>query len=216
MTCPNMEEEKRLWDVGYRFIAGLDECGRGSLVDDVVAACVLIPFKWSPIEGLKDSKKLSAGRREYLAKLISKECIYGIGSASAEQIDEIGIHKATEVAMIRAIQNITANKSHIDFILIDGPISLEIDVPHKGIIKGDNRCCVIAAASIVAKTYRDRQMVLLAEQYPEYGLDKNKGYGTKEHLTAIKSHGISRLHRKSFRPCMVKQDPKKGKEGELV
>lgn len=201
MTYPNMEEEKRLWDVGYRFVAGVDEVDRGSLFGDVVAAAVLIPFKWFPIEGLRDSKKLSAQKREYLAKLISGECIYGIGSASAKQIDEIGIHKASEVAMIRAIQNITANKSHIDFLLVDGPISLEIDIPNKGIVKGDNRCCVISAASIVAKTYRDRQMILLAEQYPEYGLERNKGYGTKEHLTAIKAYGISRLHRQSFRPC---------------
>lgn len=204
MTFPNLEEERRLWEIGYRFVAGVDECGRGALISDVVAGCVLIPCKWEPIEGLRDSKKLSVGKRESLAKIISEECIYGIGSASPKEIDEIGIHKATEVAMIRAIHNITANKSHIDFLLIDGPISLEIDIPHKGVIKGDNKCCVISAASIIAKTYRDRQMVLLAEQYPEYGLDGNKGYGTKEHLAAIKAYGISKLHRKSFRPCREK------------
>ena len=205
MTYPNLEEEKRLWEVGYRFVAGTDEVGRGSLFGDVVAAAVLIPFKWSPIEGLKDSKKLSAQKREELAKIISEECIYGIGNATPIEIDEIGIHKASEKAMVRAVYNITATKSHIDFLLVDGPISLEIDVPNKGIVRGDNKCCVIAAASIIAKTYRDRQMILLAEQYPQYGLERNKGYGTKNHLNAIKAYGISRLHRKSFRPCQKKQ-----------
>ena len=103
--------------------------------------------------------------------------------------------------MVRAVYNITATKSHIDFLLVDGPISLEIDVPHKGIVRGDTKCCVISAASIIAKTFRDQQMILLSKQFPQYCLDSNKGYGTKDHLSAIKAYGISRLHRQSFRPC---------------
>ena len=204
MTYPNLEEEKRLWDSGYRYVAGVDEVGRGALISDVIAAAVLVPFKWSPIEGLRDSKKLSAEKRRKLAKIISENCIYGIGNATPEEIDRIGIHKASEKAMIRAVYNIITSKSHVDFLLVDGPIDLEISIPNKGIVRGDNKCCVISAASIIAKTYRDNQMILLAEQYPEYGLDKNKGYGTKEHLNAIKAYGISRLHRRSFRPCQEK------------
>ena len=138
MILPTLEKERGLWRIGYKFVAGVDEVGFGCCAGPVVAACVLIPLYWEPVANLKDSKKLSPKQRAYIAKEISGECIYGIGYATAKEIDELRIDRAARKAMVRAIINVTSEKANIDFILIDGPINLEIDIPNTGVIKGDS------------------------------------------------------------------------------
>jgi len=191
--------------------AGVDECARGSLIYDVVAACVVMPFKYEDNKYLeiKDSKKLSAKKRNELAIYIKNTAItYGIGTASCDEIDEINILQATYKAMHRAINE--AYKKHpFNNLKIDGPnfksyIPPGIDsepMIHECIIKGDSKYLSIAAASIIAKDYHDNKIKELVEQNPElekYGLLDNQGYGTVKHRNAIKEHGVTKWHRKTF------------------
>lgn len=182
---------------GFSVIAGVDEVGRGPLAGPVVAgACVLPSGKVFP--GINDSKKMSpTARRKVRDMLLSDADVYcGIGVVSVERIDEINILEATKEAMVQAIANLAVDP---DFLLIDG-LYLPHKIPCNKIIKGDAKSASIAAASIVAKEYRDDMMRQLHQHYPEYGFDQHKGYGTKAHLRALKMFGPCACHRKSFAP----------------
>lgn len=187
-------------------IAGVDEAGRGPWAGPVVAgAVVFFNRKINPVllNSLDDSKKLSAKKREELYKLIQTEEIagnlsYGIGEATAAEIDEINILQATFLAMRRAM---AALKCKPDTALVDGNRTpTDFACQCKTIVKGDAKSFSIAAASIMAKVYRDRLMAELAQKYPWYGFEKNAGYGTKTHIDGLKQHGITPEHRKSYRP----------------
>ncbi len=182
---------------GYLYIAGVDEVGRGCLAGAVVAAaCILDRSKPLPA-GLNDSKKLSAKKRERINEELKENVIaYSIGKVEAEEIDEINILQATKKAMRLAIENLSINA---DFLLIDALQLKEINLPQKAIIKGDAISASIAAASILAKTYRDNLMREMCQLYPEYGFSKHVGYGTKVHFEALRRYGACPLHRKSFR-----------------
>ncbi len=182
---------------GYRLIAGVDEVGRGCLAGTVVAAACILDLSKPLPEFLNDSKKITAKRREAIAEELKENALcYAVGEVSAEEIDRINILQATKKAMRLAIENL---KPEADFLLIDAVQLKEISTPQKAIIKGDAISASIAAASILAKTYRDAQMCELDLIYPEYGFAKHVGYGTKAHFEAIKQHGACAIHRKTFR-----------------
>lgn len=187
-------------------IAGVDEVGRGALFGVVVTAAVILP-KTALIDcqelGVRDSKKLSARRRELLVPQIqSIATAYNIGIATVAEIDQLNILQATLVAMKRAIDGLVIAP---ELCLIDGNKSVpNLDIPQQTLVKGEDRSISIAAASIMAKVWRDRLMIQLAETYPLYHLASHKGYGTAQHLIAIEQHGITPEHRQSFRPCQVK------------
>ena len=181
-----------LWEKGIVF-AGIDEAGRGPLVGNVVAACVIMPRE-PLLLYVDDSKKLSEKRREEVFEQIQKTALFiGVGEASPEEIDEINILNATKNAMRRAAQEAPA-----ELFLIDALSGLGLKGEERGIIHGDALCYSIAAASIVAKVTRDRQMLLLDQEYPAYGFARNKGYGTKEHTEALRRLGPCPAHRRSF------------------
>ena len=190
------EIEKSLHKEGCHAIAGVDEVGRGPLSGPVVAACVVLPSDWD-IPGLDDSKKLSEKRRNEMYEIIVQNAVaYDVGIVDNDRIDEINILNATKEAMRDAIAGVR-KKTGIDHILIDA-LTLDVGIPCSGIVKGDAKSISIAAASIVAKVTRDRMMVEYAKEYPGYGWEKNKGYGTKEHYEGIEKLGITPLHRRSF------------------
>ncbi len=181
-----------LWAQGIAF-AGMDEAGRGPLCGNVVAACVMMPS--SPLlEWVDDSKKLSAMRRDKVFDEIMHTALYvGVGEATPQEIDEINILNATKNAMRRAAENVPA-----ELFLIDALSGLGLKGEERGIIHGDALCYSIAAASIIAKVTRDRQMEELDKLYPDYGFAKHKGYGTAEHIKALKMLGACPAHRRSF------------------
>ena len=184
-------------------IAGVDEVGRGALFGCVVAATVVLPLAAIPqliAIGVRDSKKLSPSQRQQLIQPI-KETVAGwqIGYASVAEIDRLNILQASLLAMQRSVIGLQTTP---DICLVDGKFSIpNLDLPQQTVLKGDLRSPVIAAASILAKVWRDEWVIGLAEQYPEYDLAKNKGYPTTKHRLAIEQHGISPLHRRSFKCC---------------
>ena len=181
----------------YHFIAGVDEVGRGCLAGAVVAAAVILDLSKPLPEFLNDSKKLSEKKRQQIDVEIRETAIaISIAQVEADEIDRINILQATKKAMRLAIENLNPQA---DFLLIDAVQLKEVNLPQKAIIKGDAISASIAAASIVAKTYRDDLMSKLDETYPQYGFAKHVGYGTKAHYDALKEHGACALHRKSFR-----------------
>jgi len=192
--------EQELWDKGYNYIACIDEVGRGCLAGSVVTCAIIMP-KGLLIDGVNDSKKLTPKKREELFDIIVKSSLaYGIGELYCRKVDEYNIKNATKLAMVQAIENLKdkeGNKITPDYVIIDAE-KLNIDIPQSNIIHGDANCHGIAAASIIAKVTRDRQMQKLHELYPEYKFDKNKGYGTKEHIEALLEYGPSEIHRKTF------------------
>lgn len=192
-----LEFEKQAHAEGFRFVAGVDEVGRGCLAGAVVAGAVILdPSKPLP-EFLNDSKKLSAKKREIIAEEIKKTALcYAVGQIEADEIDLINILEATKKAMIQAVEKLSIKA---DFLLIDALQLKDLDIPQKGIIKGDATSASIAAASIIAKVYRDNLMAEFDKTYPVYGFAKHAGYGTKAHFEALKTHGACPLHRKSFR-----------------
>ena len=192
---PTLEIEQLLWQNGYRFIAGIDEAGRGPLAGPVVAAAVVFePGKL--IEGVRDSKQLSEKKREALYQVIVNECLaYGIGIVPPEEIDRINIRNATFKAMRKALG---AMKQVPDFLLIDGEELPDSLYPQEAIVGGDDKSFTIAAASILAKVTRDRLMREYHLQYPQYHFDRHKGYGTQLHREMILKYGPSPIHRKSF------------------
>lgn len=187
--------ENSLKEMGFNFIAGIDEVGRGPLAGPVYAAAVILDSSID-ILGIKDSKKLSEAQRENLSQEIKDKSIaYSIGTASVEEIDRYNIFNATKLAMKRAI-DLLSNKP--DYLLIDAVSIENIDIPQIPIIKGDDLSISIGAASIIAKVERDNYMKRISCEFPEYLLHKNKGYGTQEHIDAIKKFGIASIHRRSF------------------
>lgn len=187
--------ELKLHSQGYRYVCGVDEVGRGPLAGPVVCAAVIMPAD-DIIEGVDDSKKLSAKRRECLARLIRQKAIaLNICRVEREVIDEINILEATKLCMKNAIEGLEVAP---DFVLTDGNMTLDISIPQRSIIKGDANCYCIGAASIVAKVERDALMAEYAKTYPAYGFESNKGYGTAAHIAAIKECGICPIHRRSF------------------
>ncbi|MBE5755600.1 MAG: ribonuclease HII [Clostridiales bacterium] len=185
------EEEAK----GHFLIAGVDEVGRGPLAGPVCVACVMMPLD-DIIEGVDDSKKISEKKRELLAEQIKEKAIcYTVEMVDEETIDKINILEATKLAMKRSIEKMTIKP---DVVLVDAISKLDVNTNIRGIIKGDALSYSIGCASILAKVTRDRLMTELAKEYPVYGFEKHKGYGTKAHIEAIKEHGPCVYHRLSF------------------
>jgi len=251
MKSPNLKEEKKLWEKGFKRVAGLDEAGRGPLCGPVVAAAAILnskiknPYKAEPsgfrqklklqikIQNLeiKDSKKLSSKKREKLYQILTHSDFieWGIGRVSEKVIDKINILEATKLAMIKAVKNLEKklqkqlqtnkkfisyifygrrNRTIIDFLILDGNFKIGLDIPQKSIVKGDEKVFSCAAASILAKVYRDRIMERYDKKYPRYGFSKHKGYPTKYHLKMLKKYGPCEIHRKTFKPVKEMQKSK--------
>lgn len=188
-----IEREKRL--KGYDIICGTDEAGRGPLAGPVYAAAVILPEELF-IPGLNDSKKLSEKRREELFNVITEKAVaYSIASVDEKRIDEMNILNASLEAMNIAVGTLDIKP---DFVLVDGNMTRGLCFPCEAVVKGDAKSASIAAASILAKVSRDRYMIKMAEEYPQYGFEKHKGYGTKAHSEAILKYGPCPIHRRSF------------------
>ena len=193
----NLKEiENSMHKEGIKYICGIDEAGRGPLAGPVVVAAVIMPED-SMIEGVNDSKKVSEKRREALYDQIINEALaYAVGIIDEKEIDEINILNATKKGLTTAVKGLEVRP---DKIIVDALDKIDTDgIPYVPIIKGDAKCYSIAAASIIAKVTRDRMMRKYDEMYPEYGFEKHKGYGTKMHIDAIKEHGLTPIHRRSF------------------
>ena len=186
--------------LGPGLIVGVDEAGRGTLAGPVVAAAVMLDVD-RPIKGLADSKTISANKRERLFDEIrAKALCCCIAEASVEEIDQMNILQATLLAMRRAVAGLRLTPS---LVLVDGNRLPLLTVPAEAIVKGDSKVPAISAASILAKVYRDRHCLLMHEQHPEYGFDRHKGYPTAEHLTALRAHGATSWHRRTFGPVRL-------------
>ena len=187
--------ENSLYANGYKMICGVDEAGRGPLAGPVCAAAVILP-QGLELPGLNDSKKLTDKKRRELFPIIKEQAIaYGIGLATEAEIDEINILQATYLAMQRAIDQLLGKA---DYALIDGNRAKDFGLPLRTVVKGDSLSASIAAASILAKVTRDDVMLELAKEYPQYGFDVHKGYGTKQHYEALRAHGHCKIHRLTF------------------
>ncbi len=199
---PDYSYEKAAITSGFNIICGVDEAGRGPLAGPVCAAAVILPTD-TEIDGLNDSKKLSEKKREQLFEVIKEKAVsYSIAFASVEEIEEVNILEATFIAMNRAVEGLNVKP---DFALIDGNrVPKESKIPCATVVKGDSLSMSIAAASILAKVTRDRLMLGLDAEYPEYNFKKHKGYGTKEHTELIKQYGPSPIHRLSFLKNILK------------
>lgn len=180
---------------GFKAVCGVDEAGRGPLAGPVYAAAVILPVE-TEIACLNDSKKLSEKKREELFDIINDVAIsVSVGTASEKEIDEINILNATFLAMKRAVEGLEISP---DYAIIDGNRAPNLEIPTETVVKGDGKVMSVAAASIIAKVSRDRFMLKMAEQYPEYQFEKHKGYGTRLHYEMIEKYGVSSIHRKSF------------------
>ena len=188
--------ERNLWNEGKKYVAGLDEAGRGPLAGPVVAAAVVF-YENPQISMINDSKKLTEEIREYLFDLILNETLCGIGAAEVGEIDRINIYQASFLAMDRALENLNTQPEHL---LVDGRAFPRNDIPFTTIVKGDSISYSVAAASILAKVTRDRMMREYDQQFPQYGFANHKGYATREHLDAIEEFGYCPIHRRSFHP----------------
>jgi len=188
--------ERSLRALGYKYIGGVDEAGRGPLVGPVVSACVVLPVNFKA-PGLTDSKQLTKKQRDYYYDLIQAQALgIGIGIITAKRIDEVNIYEATKEAMLLACNNINCP---LEYVLIDY-MPLELKIPHQALIKGDSCSLSIAAASVIAKVTRDRILIELDQKYPQYGFKQHKGYPTKGHLQALKKYGIVNEYRLSYKP----------------
>jgi len=198
-----LKEERKLWKKGYKMVVCLDEAGRGPLAGPVVAAAVaILNTKYKILNTkLRDSKKLSAKKREQFYEILTKNqsIKWGIGKVSEKVIDKINILEATKLAMIRAIAKL---KEKPDFLILDGNMKINLPIPQKSIIKADEKVFSCAAASIIAKVTRDRIMGRYHKKYSRYGFDKHKGYPTKEHIKMLKKYKPCRIHRRSFGPVL--------------
>lgn len=205
-TC---DFDAKYYEKGYHKIAGIDEVGRGCLFGDVVACAIIMPRE-SFIDGIKDSKKLTEKKRESLYEVILKECVaVGIGRIDAKVIDEINIKQATRLAMKEAVQHLRTQdgeKIIPDLLLVDAE-KVDSRIDQEAIIHGDDLSYSIACASIVAKVYRDRLCMRWSQDYPGYGLEKHKGYGTVLHRGAIKALGPTPLHRRTFLRKILPNEP---------
>ena len=196
MSDVNLWEIEQTWaDRGFHAICGIDEAGRGPLAGPVCAAAVILPERLD-IPGLNDSKKLTDKKRRELFPIIEEQAVaFGLGWASQEEIDEINILQATFLAMSRAVEQL---KIRPDLALVDGNRAPALDLPVETVVKGDSLSASIAAASVLAKVSRDDVMLRMAEEYPGYGLEVHKGYGTKAHYEALRKFGPSPIHRRTF------------------
>ena len=192
---PDYSIEQELKAQGFTCICGVDEAGRGPLCGPVFAAACILPDGLY-IEGLNDSKKLTEKKREKLFDIIKNEAVaYSIASADVEEINEMNILEADLLAMRRAIDGLGVKA---DFAIIDGNIARDFQFPARAVVKGDSKSMSIAAAAVLAKVARDRLCLELDREYPQYGIAKHKGYGTKEHKEALRKYGPSPIHRKKF------------------
>jgi ribonuclease HII len=196
---PDFNHEIRLGRLTGKIICGVDEVGRGPLAGPVVAAAVVLPqdFPEKISVKIRDSKKMSPGAREKICEPLKGHCLYAIAEASVEEIDRLNILWATMLAMERAVEQL---EMAVDIALIDGNRAPKLSCEAVPIIGGDDLSLSIAAASIIAKVYRDKLMKTLAEKFPFYGWDHNAGYGTSEHIKALAIHGVTEWHRASFAP----------------
>jgi len=197
MIFPTLNIENQLWNSGYTYIAGLDEVGRGSFAGPVVVGAVIFPKNSTLLAGIADSKLLKPKIREQLATEIKKLALFwSIAEIGLDEINKLGIGKATQLAFKKAVMGL---KNSPDFLLIDAFFIDGIDRKiQRPVVNGDKLCASISAASIIAKVHRDNLMVKLSKQYPNYGFEKHKGYGTLYHREAIKKYGLSKIHRTSF------------------
>lgn len=197
--APDFEWEIRLWQRGKRLVAGLDEAGRGAMAGPVSAGALVFPPDpglQAALEGLNDSKKLSPAARAAWAHSLKEIALaWGVGMATSEEIDALGIASATRLAMVRALQAMRVDPEHL---LIDFVRLTEVGIPQDALIKGDARSLSIAAASILAKTARDAWMEAYEHEHPGYGFAQHKGYGTAAHRAAMQRLGLSAIHRRSF------------------
>ncbi len=194
--------ERELVGEGASPVAGVDEAGRGPLAGPVVAAAVVLDPE-NPVDGLADSKKLSARQREaLLPEILAKARAVALAAAGPREIERINILQASLRAMATAVEGLGVAPAHV---LVDGNRKIPINLPQTPLVKGDSRCACIAAASVVAKVYRDRVMARMEERFPVYGFGKHKGYPTREHLAALERFGPCRIHRRTFRgvPAVV-------------
>ena len=192
--------ERELYARGFHAVAGVDEVGRGALFGPVVAAAVILsPAR--PVRGLNDSKLLEPERRQVLDERIRQRAVaWAIAAVDAATIDSINIYQASRRAMLMAVSGLSPAP---DFLLVDA-VPIDLQLPQRGLIKGDARCHAIAAASIIAKVYRDACMRVWDEVFPQYGLASHKGYSTPEHCKAIERYGVTPLHRLSFEPVRAR------------
>ena len=194
---PTLRHENRLYRAGYKYIAGLDEVGRGALAGPIVAAALLLSHDFR-IRGLKDSKKLTYKKREEFYEIIVDRAVgWGVGIVSEKFIDRYGIEKANQRAMQKAVCGLTVKPDYILSDFVRFKLS-GVEVPFEPVVSGDQKIHVIAAASIVAKVTRDRMLCDLHVEHPEYGFDRHKGYGTREHLVSIQKHGPCAMHRMTY------------------
>lgn len=192
---PSFKEETLLWRKGIKFIAGIDEVGRGAFAGPLVAAAVILPKNFK-INGIKDSKILNHKKRKLLSGYVKKNALdCSIAKIGVSYINKYGIGKATQKGFLDAVNKL---KIKPNYILVDGYKVKKLKYEQKGIIHGDSKCVSIAAASIIAKVYRDSLMIKLHKNYPQYNFLENKGYGTKYHRGALKKYGLSKIHRTSF------------------
>ena len=197
---PTLQREIAFWQAGGGLVAGVDEAGCGPLAGPVVAAAVVFPPHCKIIRGLRDSKLLPPRRRARLVGVVRARALaVGVGAASVREIDRLNIRRASILAMRRALARLGVVPG---LVLVDGLPCPELGCAHDAIVDGDAHCHSIAAASVVAKTVRDRLMELLAPRHPLYAWESNKGYGTPEHLAALGLHGFTAHHRKSFAPVL--------------
>jgi ribonuclease HII len=191
-------------------ICGMDEVGRGPWAGPLVTCALILPARHG-ISGIRDSKKLAGPQREKIYHALIKKARLGIGFASVKEVDALGLIAATNLAFVRALNELKAKGDGPEpqLLLVDGRDKLKLPYPHESIIKGDDKIRAISAASIVAKVTRDRMMVALAKKYPQYGFENHKGYGTAEHVKALKKHGACPIHRLSFQPVIALSVPKK-------
>lgn len=199
---PDLAFEQELWRAGSYLIAGVDEAGRGAWAGPVTAAAVILPVDPTglpeKLAGVRDSKLMSAPQREtWAARIIETALAFSVGWAEFSEIDALGIVPATRLAMTRAIQGLDCD---VDHLLIDAVKLPEVNIPQTNLIKGDARSLSISAASVLAKTARDDLMRRLAKDYPGYGFDRHKGYGTASHQAALSYLGVSAIHRRSYAP----------------
>jgi ribonuclease HII len=199
---PDLSEEAALHEGGFRHVAGVDEAGRGAWAGPLVAAAVILPAPNSVpahfLAGVRDSKLCSPGLRETLFETVVESArAVGVGAVAADEIDLIGLNAANELAMVRAVRALPLTP---DFLLVDCFSLRSVDTAQRDIVQGDRRCLSIAAASIVAKVYRDSWLAGLAEPHPAYGFERHRGYGVVDHRKAIGEHGLTPIHRLSYAP----------------
>ncbi|GAB4453031.1 MAG: ribonuclease HII [Anaerolineae bacterium] len=201
---PHLEKELALQTQGFRFVAGLDEAGRGAWAGPVVAAAVILPppapSVAATLAGLRDSKQLSARQREQLFNVVVRVAVaVGVGQAGPEEVDRLNVVGATRLAMRRALAGLTPPP---DYLLLDHITLPQVKLPQQSFPKAENISLSVAAASVVAKVTRDRHMVALHTEFPQYGFDRHKGYGTAAHRAALAQHGPCGVHRHSYQPVI--------------